>query len=180
VASRRDDLVSLIVFVLYREPSSSKTQAYSTLPNMTSADATSLNILIVGAGIAGFSAAIACRRAGHHVQIYERSSLNNELGAAIHVCPNASRGLLAWGLDPIKSRFVTSKCTFRAHGNSMVKFHETDDSYITKKYGAPWFFAHRVDLHEELKRLATGTKGEGAPAVVHLKSEVIKHVNVHP
>jgi salicylate hydroxylase len=143
---------------------------------MPSAEFVPLNILIVGAGIAGFSAAISCRRAGHNVQVYERSALNNELGAAIHVCPNASRGLLAWGLDPVKARFVTCQRSFRAHGATLVKFHEADDTYITEKFGSPWFFAHRVDLHEELKRLATQEEGEGKPAVVHLKSEVIKYV----
>ncbi len=59
-----------------------------------------------------------------------------------------------------------------------MKFHEGDDGYITEKFGAPWFFAHRVDLHEELKRLATQEEGEGKPAVVHLKSEVIRYVRV--
>ncbi len=135
-----------------------------------------LQILIVGAGIAGFSAAISCRRAGHHVQIYERSALNNELGAAIHVCPNASRGLLAWGLDPIKARFVTCKRSYRAHAKSLEIFHESVEDYIEPTFGAPWFFAHRVDLHEELKRLAIQEEGEGKPAVVHLKSEVKSYV----
>lgn len=58
----------------------------------------------------------------------------------------------------------------------MVKFHEADDSYITERYGAPWFFAHRVDLHEELKRLATQEEGEGLPVITHLKSEVVRYV----
>lgn len=137
-----------------------------------------LRILVVGAGIAGLSAAISLRRAGHYVEIYERSGLNNELGAAIHVAPNASRGLLAWGLDPVKSRFVTCKKSYRAHGNSLVKFHETDEAYIESAFGAPWFLTHRVDLHEELKRLATGSEGEGRPAVVHLKAEVKKYVSI--
>ncbi|PBP22729.1 salicylate hydroxylase [Diplocarpon rosae] len=134
-----------------------------------------LNILIVGAGIAGFCAAISCRRAGHHVEIYERSALNNELGAAIHVCPNASRGLLAWGLDPVRARFVTCKKSWRAHGSTLVTFQENDNRDVAEKFGAPWYFAHRVDLHEELKRLATRTEGEGRPAVVHLKSEVTRY-----
>ena len=135
-----------------------------------------LDIIIVGAGIGGFSSAIACRRAGHNVRIYERSSLNNELGAAIHVCPNASRGLLAWGLDPVAARFVQAKKSYRAHSDSLVRFHETDEGYITEKYGAPWYFAHRVDLHEGLKKLATSEDGEGRPAKVFLKKDVTDYV----
>ena len=42
-----------------------------------------LDVVIVGGGIAGFAAAIALRRAGHAVRVYERSAMNNELGAAI-------------------------------------------------------------------------------------------------
>jgi salicylate hydroxylase len=137
-----------------------------------------LKVVIVGAGIAGFAAAIACRRAGHEVEIYERSALNNELGAAIHVAPNASRGLLAWGLDPIKARFVTCKKSYRANGTTLAKFHVSDEAYIEPTFGAPWFLCHRVDLHEELKRLATQVEGEGIPAKVHLKSEVAKYVGL--
>jgi len=60
----------------------------------------------------------------------------------------------------------------------LKKFHESDEAYIEPTFGAPWFLAHRVDLHEELKRLATQTDGEGKPAVVHLKSEVTKYVSL--
>ncbi len=111
---------------------------------MSTTEGGPLRILIVGAGIAGFSAAIACRRAGHIVHIYERSSLNNELGAAIHVAPNASRGLLAWGLDPLRARFVTCKKSYRAHATTLEKFHETDEGYIEPSFGAPWFLDRRV------------------------------------
>jgi salicylate hydroxylase len=158
-------------------PSSVQSFHYrSSVNDMPSLETPPLKILIVGAGIAGLSAAISCRRAGHDVQIYERSALNNELGAAIHVAPNASRGLLAWGLDPVRSRFVTCKKSYRAHASTLEKFHETDEAYIGPTFGAPWFLCHRVDLHEELKRLAIGSEGEGKPAEVHLKSEVVKYV----
>jgi salicylate hydroxylase len=152
---------------------------FSTMSSSKST-ASPLDIVIVGAGIAGLSAAISCRRAGHNVQIYERSALNSEVGAAIHVCPNASRGLLAWGLDVVRARFVTCKIDSRAHATTLEKFREADMSYIAPKFGAPWFLAHRVDLHEELKRLAMEESGEGRPAIIHLKSEVTKFVGAFP
>ncbi|OBT55583.1 hypothetical protein VE04_03595 [Pseudogymnoascus sp. 24MN13] len=134
-----------------------------------------LSILIVGAGIGGLAAALPRRRAGHSVQIYERSSLNNEIGAAIDVCPNASRGLAALGLDPVPARFVPAKKSWLADRVTLKCFHEADEGYISEKFGAPWWWCHRVDLHEALKVLALGEKGEGKPAVVHLKKEVVSY-----
>ncbi|KFY34839.1 hypothetical protein V494_06418 [Pseudogymnoascus sp. VKM F-4513 (FW-928)] len=88
-----------------------------------------LNILIVGAGIGGLAAALTLRRAGHNVHIYERSGLNNEIGAAIHVAPNASRGLLALGLDPVAARFVNAKKSWRADSTTLTCFHEADEGW---------------------------------------------------
>lgn len=81
-----------------------------------------MRAIIIGGGIAGLSAAVGLRRAGHDVlvsswgncpsptchssqiqantrQVVERSSFLNEVGAAIHVPPNASKILLRWGFD---------------------------------------------------------------------------------
>ncbi|KAK3360442.1 hypothetical protein B0T25DRAFT_602022 [Lasiosphaeria hispida] len=137
-----------------------------------------LDVVIVGAGIAGLSTAISLRRAGHHVRIYERSALNNEVGAAINVPPNASRALLAWGLDPAASGFVTVQSLVTGIGSSMEQLSFTPlGDWVAKVYGAPFYFAHRVDLHEALKELATG-KGVGEPAVIHLKSLVVAYVRL--
>ena len=59
----------------------------------------------------------------------------------------------------------------------MQTFHVSDEGYIEEKYGSPWFLAHRVDLHEELKKLANGKDGVGRPAVVELRSEVVGYVS---
>jgi hypothetical protein len=73
-----------------------------------------LQIAIIGAGIAGLSAAIGLRRAGHDAvvgllyspnstkltsQIYERSRFKNEVGAAIVISPNGTLVLNRWGFD---------------------------------------------------------------------------------
>ncbi|KAJ3528055.1 hypothetical protein NM208_g10396 [Fusarium decemcellulare] len=52
-----------------------------------------LRIIVIGAGIGGLTAAIYLRRQGHHVTLLEQSRFANEVGAAMHLAPNAN-GLL--------------------------------------------------------------------------------------
>lgn len=59
-----------------------------------------------------------------------------------------------------------------AHADTLepITFSEYND--IDSVYSAPWLLSHRVDLHNELKMLATQDDGLGEPAKIHLKSEV--------
>ena len=59
-----------------------------------------LKVIVVGGGIAGLSAAIALRKQGHHVEVYEQSRFANEVGAAIHMTPNATGALQHLGINP--------------------------------------------------------------------------------
>ncbi|KAL8377674.1 hypothetical protein RB595_008390 [Gaeumannomyces hyphopodioides] len=122
-----------------------------------------LKVLVVGGGIAGLSCATALRRAGHAVVMLERSArFDNETGAAIHVPPNATRPLLAWGLDAGRARLVRFWRSVFVDARSLATVREVEqgEDVVDAVYGAPWLAAHRVDLHEELRRLAEGD-GEG-------------------
>ncbi|GAQ05203.1 6-hydroxynicotinate 3-monooxygenase [Aspergillus lentulus] len=132
-----------------------------------------MKVIIVGGGIAGLAAAIGLRRAGHKVQIFERSSFLREVGAAIHVQPNASRILSHWGFDPKRARFVKGLRTMVVPGTSLTSNVGVDCSHFVKTYGAPWYLAHRVDLHSELRRLATTSDAPGFPVEIILRSEVV-------
>ncbi len=136
-----------------------------------------MNVAIAGAGISGLAAAISLRRSGHRVTIYERSSLNNEIGAAINVPPNVGRFLLPWGLDPAKYGFVTSNGMYFISPTTLDEriFHDHTDT--AELFGQPLYYAHRVDLHESLKHLATEPDGIGIPVRVHLKSGVSSFVS---
>ena len=59
-----------------------------------------LKVIVAGAGIGGLAAAIALRQQGHHVDVYEQSRFANEIGAAIHMTPNAMGVLKHIGIDP--------------------------------------------------------------------------------
>jgi salicylate hydroxylase len=41
------------------------------------------------------------------LQIFERSGFRSEIGAAMHICPNASRVLIKWGFDFEAAKAVT-------------------------------------------------------------------------
>lgn len=51
----------------------------------------SLDIAVVGGGIGGLAAAIALRRAGHKVTIYERADFAGEVGASISCAANGMK-----------------------------------------------------------------------------------------
>ncbi|RYP63288.1 hypothetical protein DL771_009359 [Monosporascus sp. 5C6A] len=133
-----------------------------------------LRAVVVGGGIAGLSAGIALRRAGHIVDIYEQSDMEHEVGAAINVPPNASRILTSWGLDPKLSRFVKARALawcdpFTANVKETMSYEEN----AAKFGGAELWLAHRVDLHNALKRIATDPAGPGIPVTVHPGSRVV-------
>lgn len=58
-----------------------------------------LDVIIVGAGIAGLSAAIALARQDHKVRIFETSSFSKEVGAAFNIAAPAVKILKSWDID---------------------------------------------------------------------------------
>jgi 2-polyprenyl-6-methoxyphenol hydroxylase-like FAD-dependent oxidoreductase len=59
-----------------------------------------LRVMIVGAGVAGSSMAVALRAAGHHVSVFDKAATPGMLtmGGAIHLWGNAMRALAELGL----------------------------------------------------------------------------------
>ncbi|KAJ7808790.1 FAD/NAD(P)-binding domain-containing protein [Mycena olivaceomarginata] len=112
-----------------------------------------LNISIVGAGIGGLTAAVALRRNGHNVQIFETAEIKTEIGAAVAVQANSLRVLDHLGVSKENLKGVPWK----------------GDGSFNASQG---LLCHRSDLYEELKRLATGG-GEGPPAILRLGTTVV-------
>ncbi|TWU71325.1 hypothetical protein ED733_001134 [Metarhizium rileyi] len=139
----------------------------------------SLDVAIIGAGIAGLSAAVSLRRSGHRVQIYESSAFSGEVGAALNLTPNGVQVLQRLGFDFERARAVQMVNWDTVSGIDLARIACQDLKAAGDKFGAPFFAVHRVDLHKELMRLASVSEVQGPSAsqqvdgiVLHLASPV--------
>ncbi|WP_344453687.1 FAD-dependent oxidoreductase [Actinocorallia aurantiaca] len=114
----------------------------------TPISANPVDVLIVGGGIGGLSAAYALAREGLRVRVLERAREFGEVGAGLQIAPNCTRILHDYGLlDEAKSLGVVPQ--------SMVMRDAVDGSELTRldlvdlerEYGFPYMVIHRSDLH---------------------------------
>lgn len=114
-----------------------------------------LSIAIVGAGIGGLTAAATLRRVGHEVRIYEQARAFARVGAGIQQGPNSIKVLRALGLEP-KLRamaFRPDAALNRQWDTGEVTWERRLGDEVERKYGAPYFYMHRGDLHAALADL---------------------------
>jgi salicylate hydroxylase len=108
-------------------------------------------ILIIGAGIGGLTAALSLQRQGFSVRVYERMAELSELGAGVIITPNALHGLDFLGVGaPVRA-------TANFAGDLEFRHYKTAEllgrrrvSDISAKFGAAVFQVHRADLHRAL------------------------------
>ncbi|KAF2151534.1 salicylate hydroxylase-like protein [Myriangium duriaei CBS 260.36] len=114
-----------------------------------------LDVLVIGAGLAGLAAAISCANSGHHVIVVESARELAEVGAGLQLTPNGTRILADWGIGTSELRAArpTRLSVFRYNGVKLAT-EEDFDKNIIKKYGAPFLDAHRVDLQKAMVRKA--------------------------
>lgn len=109
---------------------------------------TVLKIGIVGGGIGGMTAAIALRRAGHDVTVFEQTRQFGRVGADINLTPNAVHALdrLEVG-DALRASAAqpTHRISRMWDSGEETSRIEMRDA-AREKYGAPQLTIHRADL----------------------------------
>lgn len=123
-----------------------------------------LNVGVVGGGIGGMSVAIALRRAGHRVTIYERNDFAGEVGASVSCAANGARWLHEWGVDVEQGDPVVLKKLINRGWKTgePVTVFSLDD--YKEKWGYHYYMFHRQYMHKILKDCALQEEGGGEPA----------------
>jgi 2-polyprenyl-6-methoxyphenol hydroxylase-like FAD-dependent oxidoreductase len=107
-------------------------------------------IVIIGAGIAGLTAAIAMARKGLDAEVYEQAPELKEVGAGVGLWGNAFRALRAIGLADEVVRLAGGPAgsgVKRPDGTWLLyQPHEV----VQKRWGAGFASVHRAELHRLL------------------------------
>ncbi|VUC35838.1 unnamed protein product [Clonostachys rosea] len=122
-----------------------------------------LSVGVVGGGIGGMSVAIALRRAGHEVTIYERSDYAGEVGASVSCAANGTRWLHEWNVDVAKGDPVVLKKLINRDWKTGEPVSVYDLADYEERWGYVYNMFHRQYMHSMLKDTALG-EGEGPAA----------------
>ena len=113
-----------------------------------------MKIGIIGGGIGGLAAAIALRKAGHRVTVFEQAERFGRVGADINLTPNAVRALDGLGVGA-QLRETAARPNARISrmwdtGEETSRLAMSDEA--ERKYGAPQLTMHRADVMAALER----------------------------
>jgi 2-polyprenyl-6-methoxyphenol hydroxylase-like FAD-dependent oxidoreductase len=112
-----------------------------------------LKIGISGGGVGGLAAAIALRKAGHDVTVFEQASSFRRVGADINLTPNVVRALAGFGVVPALKE-TAAQPTYRISRmwdtgaeTSRLEMAQAAE----ERYGAPQLTIHRADLLDAMR-----------------------------
>ncbi|MEC7761852.1 MAG: FAD-dependent monooxygenase [Pseudomonadota bacterium] len=112
----------------------------------------SSEILIVGGGIGGLAAALACARAGREVCVLERAEQFSEVGAGLQLGPNGAEALRALGvLDTLDDLAVFPAQIVMHDINNGAELSRIDlGQTLQSRFGHRYRVMHRSDLLDAL------------------------------
>ncbi len=107
---------------------------------------------IIGAGIAGLTAALALARHGIASDIFEQAPVLTEVGAGLQISPNASRILDTLGvLDALRPIWLEPEDVRLVSGSSLELVASVPcGEFARQRWGAPYGTAHRATLQKAL------------------------------
>lgn len=118
------------------------------------------DVLIVGAGIGGLTAALALHAAGVPCRVYEAAPVIRPVGVGVNVLPHASRELARLGLEPALSK-VAVLTAESAFFNRFGQLIYREPAGRAAGYADPQYSIHRGDLQMTLLAAATERLGPG-------------------
>lgn len=106
-------------------------------------------VLVVGGGIGGLAAALACTRAGAQVRLFEQAAQFGEVGAGIQLGPNVVKVLQGWGLGQALAAVAAfpPRLEVRHAGSGRELGVLRLGERAVQRYGTAYATVHRADLH---------------------------------
>ena len=124
-------------------------------------------VAIIGAGIAGLTAAATLRKVGLRAQIYEQAEAFARVGAGIQMNPNAMKVLRGLGLEERIRRagFAPQLGYNREWDSGEITYLHPMGAEIERRFGAPDISLHRAELHAALLSV-------NAPGIIHFNKKL--------
>jgi salicylate hydroxylase len=142
----------------------------------------SYEVLIVGGGLGGVTAALALRRKGLRVTVVESAAELGEVGAGIQTAPNASQILIDLGLrrqleeihtqpeDQVRRRWQDGKII----GLTPLGKH------VQNAFNGPYWHYHRADLHRVIFEACVDPAGAGPVVRIHTNTRIASMDTANP
>ncbi len=108
-------------------------------------------VLVIGGGIGGLTAAVALQRAGIAVQVHERAPEVREVGAGIGLWPNAIVALDRIGLGEAVRRAGVPLANGIVRSSAGKTIALTSLAELERRFGASTIIVHRATLIEILR-----------------------------
>src|SRR3984885_2948650 len=124
-----------------------------------------VEIVVIGGGVGGLTAALALALGGHRVQVLERAARFAQGGPGLRLAPNATAVLARLGLlDQVLDLGSRPRRVLLRDLGSGAELAELDlGAPLTARYGAPYVVIGRADLLSLLAEACTETDVELRP-----------------
>ncbi|KAI9148762.1 FAD/NAD(P)-binding domain-containing protein [Paramyrothecium foliicola] len=143
-----------------------------------------MNVVVIGAGIAGLSAAIALARSGHHVIVLEAHQGLHAVGAGIQMPPNATKIFRDWGILPkiLEKASVPNDVCFRSYRDGEILHKQSLWPDTQTNFGSPHVQIHRRELVQILldEAIRLNVNVQFDSPVESVKSPVVKTIHGEP